>query len=252
MDASVIVLSYNYSEVIRRLLDTIPTTIGVSYELVVVDNGSLPGPVEQLRQYNEAGVIDTLVEEPVNRWFSEGNNIGVHASDSRSQYILLLNSDCEIIDPLWLRKAVEWMEGVPWCLPYTWSDKAERPHPGPRDIVSIGWSYDRQIPGYARPEGWCLLIRRDIWVDISPDFPFYYGLEEMLAGRIREGARCGVLCQYAKYIRHYEGGTEAGKRRHEIINKRKPDQAAWFAGLPPSDTLDFALGDYEHRSYIEW
>ena len=251
LEVSIVTLNYNYPEVIAKLLKSLPMTTGASYEFVVVDNGSEQSVKDYLTGFRESGVIDTLVLEPVNTWFSEGNNIGVRHSNPESKYILLLNSDTEIVHPLWLRKMIEWMEGVPKIQPYTWSNKAIQPSPGPRGIVSMGWSYDKDIPSHSRPEGWCVMFRRELWQDMSLDFPFYHGFEEMMAKVMRTGAKAGCLCQYSKYITHYEGGSRAVLRKEQIHNKRAPDMAGWFKGLQP-EALDFTLGPHEHRSYIEW
>jgi len=254
VDVSIIVLTHNYPHVFTRLLDSFSVgTTGVPYELIVVDNGSEPESVEILKQYLKAKRIHKLVLEPINHWFSEGNNIGVRHSDPRSKYILLLNSDVEILDPHWLLRLTEWMEGIPRTyLAHTWATHPTNPSLGPRDIVTMGWSYAEYVPGLARPEGWCYMIRRTWWKDISPDFPFYHGLEEMTADRLHHGAKAGVLFNYSRYVRHYEGGCESWKRKDEIINKRSPAEDKWFAGAPPVETLDFTLGPYEHQSYMEW
>ena len=83
---------------------------------------------------------------------------------------------------------------------------------------------------------------------MSPDFPFHYGFEEMVTSVIREGARCGVLFNYAPYVVHREGGS--GKST-EIVNRREPDLPAWFSGIN-IETLDFTLGEDEHDTYMEW
>lgn len=249
---SIVVLNYNYPFVISRLLVSMPITTGVTYEMVVVDNGSKPDVVELLKSFKASGSIDTLVLEPANNWFSEGNNIGVRHCNPEAEYILLLNADTEIVHPLWLSKMLEWMNGRPRVLPYTWSDKHNIPPVAKRGIVSIGWSWDSQVPGCARPEGWCLMFRGGLYQEMSPDFPFHHGVEEMIAKVIRGGARCGMLCQYSKYIYHYEGGCETHLRKNEFVNKRTPNMRKWFKDLSPCDTLDFTLGEYEHRSYLEW
>jgi glycosyltransferase involved in cell wall biosynthesis len=218
---------------------------------VVVDNGSKPESVTVLQGFRAHGMITKLILEPINHFFSEGNNIGVRHSNPESKYILLLNNDTEIFRPDWLSKMVQWMEGVPEILPYTWSDHPAEPSPSPRDIVAIGWSYDKNVPGYVRPEGWCCMIRRTFWRELSPDFPFHSGTEEMLASIMRDGGKCGSLCQYAKYIRHYEGGSRTSERQDEIINKRTADYVAWFKDTMP-ESLDFTLGPHESASYVEW
>ena len=252
---SIIILTHNYPDIIStclRTLRTVTPQTPVSYEVVLVDNGSGSGYVDLLRRFKEMGAIDTLVEEPVNHFFSEGNNIGVRHSNPGSKYILLLNSDVAFLRPDWLDKLVQWMEGLPDTLrPSVWGLQPAKPSPGPRDIVSIGWSYDADIPSKVRPEGWCCMFRRRWWADISADFPYYYGFEEMVAGRIRAGANCGVLSQYSPFLVHREQGSRASQRAYQIVNKRTPDMKAWFSGLNV-EPLDFTLGEEEHSSYLWW
>lgn len=246
---SIVILNYNHPEIIDICLRTLPITDEIPYEVVVVDNGSEPETVEALKQHKEEGRINKLVLEPVNHFFSEGNNIGVRHTNSFSKYILLLNSDVAFRRPDWLKKQVGWMEGTTKSWPTVWGVLSPTyPEPGTRDIVSIGWSHDANIDGNARPEGWCCMIRRSWWRDLSPDLPFHGGFEEAIAQSIREGARAGVLCMYGEYLVHREGGS--GKA-NVIQNRREPDFAAWFSGLK-IETLDFRLGENEHDTYMEW
>ena len=247
---SIVILNCNYPEMITNCLNTLAQTEGVEYETVVVDNGSEPATVEVLKQLQAQGKITTLVLEPTNRFFSGGNNIGVKHTNPASTYILLLNNDVAFLRPDWLTKMIAWMEGVPEYKPTIWGFHPTEPSPGPRDIVSIGWSYDENLPSRARPEGWCVLIRRSFWVDLSTDFAFHYGWEEAAAKMIRNGAKAGVLFNYAPYLVHREGGsrwTTTGR----INDKRQPDVKRWFAGLA-TESLDFTLGKLEHETYISW
>lgn len=248
---SIVILNYNTPEVITKCLRTLQLTEGIPYEVVVVDNGSTqPGTVQQLGAFKEQGLIDTLVLESVNNYFSEGNNIGYRHTHPESEYILLLNSDVAFLRGDWLTKLVGWAEGTTQYRPAVWDFKPTQPSPGPRDIVSAGWSHDINVtPGHARPEGFCLLIRRSVWQDMSPDFPWHYGIDEMIGKCVRAGARCGVLFNYAPYFVHREGGS--GKNHIEIRNTREPDIAAWLSGLE-IETLDFTLGPDEHDSYLCW
>lgn len=252
---SIIILSYNHPEVIDVCLRTLMQTEG-SYEVVVVDNGSDDATIAALAEHLEAGRINTLVLEPVNHMFSEGNNIGVRRSDPDSEFILLLNSDVGFLRPDWLSKLIGWAEGTTVATPTIWASHPTIASPGPRDIVSCGWSHDSNVDGHARPEGWCCLIRREWWREMSPDFPFLYGFEEAIMQSVREGAKMGVLWNYAKYMIHREGGS--GKSQ-PIQNTREPDLEAWFKGLEV-ETLDFTLdcwsgacgGPLEHQSYMNW
>jgi hypothetical protein len=74
----------------------------------------------------------------------------------------------------------------------------------------------------------------------------------MIAGAMRDGAKAGSLCQYSMYMYHHEGGCETWKIANQIVNKRTPNEAEWFRGVPAPETLDFTLGPDEHESYMEW
>lgn len=250
MKVSIVILNYFHPEIIEICLRTLRITEEVEYEVIVVDNGSDPTTISQLETFKKEGLIDKLILSPVNTYFSEGNNIGVANADPTSEYILLLNSDVGFIRPDWLTKAFAWMDGTIKYEPTVWHLHPTQPKAGPRDIISIGWSHDAAVlPSRARPEGWCCLIRKSVWRDMSLDFPYYYGFEEMIANTVRDGAKIGVLCNYAKYLVHAEQGS--GNAKIPAVNKRTPNIPGWFSGLD-IETLDFTLGPNEHQSYLQW
>ncbi len=247
---SIIILNFNYPHNITRLLPTLQKTSGVTYETVVVDNGSEPDVVKLLEGYRDQGLIDTLVLEPINNHFSEGNNIGVRHSDPSSEFVLLLNNDTEILRPDWLERMVEWAEGVPEVFfPYAWTSRPTRPTSKRRGIVSIDWCWTAAIQGNVSPDGWCCLIRRPAWREMDTDFPMACGILKMLASAVRDGHACGVLCQYGKYIKHYGQGSTPPSFREPM--RGKPDIEGWWAGLE-CESLDFTLGPHETESFMSW
>lgn len=252
MLVSIVIVNYNHPECIDICTHSLKLTTGISYEVVVVDNGSGPETLAKLQELKDGGFIDTLVLNAENHMFSEGNNIGVRHASPESEYVLLLNSDVGIIRGDWLEKMIAWMEGTAKYEPNIWGLKPTVVQPGPFDIISFGWSHDANIlPGLCRPEGFCCMFRKTKWRDMSPDFPYYYGFEEMVGNVVRDGARCGVLWNYAKYFIHREQGSGGKGIANQIVNRRTPDIGGWFAGLN-IETLDFTLGVDEHSSYLEW
>lgn len=250
-EVSIIILSYYSPEVTDICLRQLQKlTIG-SYEVVVVDNSSGdPETVAALEQHRDEGRIDTLVLNNENTWFSKGNNIGTMHADPGSTYFLYLNSDVAVIHPEWLIKTLDWMEGRAKHWPTIWGLNPTVPLDEPKDILSVGWSHDATIlPGMVRPEGWCLMIRRTWWRSFDENFPHCNGWEHTASQMIRDGARCGVLSNYSKYMVHLEGGSRGS--REEIVNIGAPDMGGWFSGLPV-ESLDFTLGPNEHRSYLDW
>lgn len=257
---SIVILNYFHPEIIDVCLRSLQITDYDSFEVIVVDNGSDEATIAELEKHKAEGRIDTLVLAGVNHMFSEGNNIGFRNSDPGSKYILLLNSDVGVIRPDWLTKQVAWMEGTIETKPSIWGLRPTVVEPGPRDIISFGFAWDTNVlPSMMRPEGFCCLIRRSVWVDLSPDIPWHGGFEEAMAIAIRNGAKCGVLSQYPPYLVHREGGSAPGTWTcgpveappTNYTNIRQPDIATWFAGLN-IETLDFTLGPNEHLSYLLW
>lgn len=88
---SVIILSYNTKDLTVQTLDSVKESLSktphLSYEIIVIDNGSSDGSVDTLKKYKGIHFID----HKENVGFGSANNIGVkHAT---GEYILLLNSD---------------------------------------------------------------------------------------------------------------------------------------------------------------
>lgn len=88
-DISIVTINYNGFADTCELIESIRDKIrSVTYELIVVDNGSSGDEGLALQaKYPEA----RLILSPVNRGFSGGNNLGIE--QARGKYILLLNND---------------------------------------------------------------------------------------------------------------------------------------------------------------
>jgi GT2 family glycosyltransferase len=250
-DVSIIILSYHHPEIIDVCLRQLEKhTYNVTYEVVVVDNGSGADTIAALQQHKAEGRIDTLVLNGFNGFFSQGNNIGVAHTDLSSKYLLFMNSDVAPINDWWLVRMLEWIEGEAQHWPTVWGLKPQVPADQPLDILSYGWRHDANIqPGRACPEGFCMLWRRETWRPFDENFPFHHGWEHTASECIRDGARCGVLFNYAPYIVHREQGS--GQPIEELVNTGVPDHNVWLSGLP-IQTLDFYLGPDEHSSYLSW
>ena len=97
---SVIILNWNKSNLTIECIETVRrNTRTVSYEIIVVDNGSSPNDLEALTKGLGNARLIALSE---NMFFGEGNNIG--AEIARGEFLLLLNNDafvsCDCIDHL--------------------------------------------------------------------------------------------------------------------------------------------------------
>lgn len=90
---SVVIVNWNTRDLLQRALGSLYSeSEGVSFETIVVDNGSNDGSGELIRK--EWPTVN-LVSLPVNRGFAVANNIGF--ARSRGEYVLLLNSDTVVL-----------------------------------------------------------------------------------------------------------------------------------------------------------
>jgi GT2 family glycosyltransferase len=89
---SIIIVSYNSLNFLKDCLDSINNNEpSVSFEITVVDNASSDGTVEAMRKdYPHL----KLIENERNEGFAAANNKAIKSSNS--EYILLINSDCQV------------------------------------------------------------------------------------------------------------------------------------------------------------
>ena len=94
MDVSVIILNYNtFDYTCQCIQSVIDKTIGVSYEIILVDNASKECDSEL---FKVKFPFIKLIKSDVNLGFSKGCNLGI--SKSVGNYVLLLNSDTKLLN----------------------------------------------------------------------------------------------------------------------------------------------------------
>ncbi len=94
MQLSIIIINYNTFQLTVNCIRSVREKLeGLEYEIVLVDNASAEhNPDEFLQECT--GIV--LVKSATNTGFAGGNNLGI--AHSRGEYILLLNSDTELIN----------------------------------------------------------------------------------------------------------------------------------------------------------
>lgn len=96
ISVSIVIVYFNRIDVIHHTLPPILEVLRKhSAELIIVDNGSLDGSVEAIKEYALNNPDVRCIFNPVNYGVSEGRNIGWRAS--RGEFILSLDDDI-IID----------------------------------------------------------------------------------------------------------------------------------------------------------
>ncbi|MGC8997699.1 MAG: glycosyltransferase family 2 protein [Fervidicoccaceae archaeon] len=116
---SLIWLNYNSKKIIDIVLESLESVVSMDYpsekyELIVVDNGSVDGSFESIKNFldKKSGFRKKIIKLDKNLGFTGGNNKGYRARDGDSKYVLLLNNDA-IIREGGLKSLVEYAENMP-------------------------------------------------------------------------------------------------------------------------------------------
>jgi len=104
---SIIILNWNGLKYTIECLESLKKITYPNYEVIVVDNGSKGNDADVLEEkYKD--YID-LIRNKENLGFAKGNNVAIRKvmEEGKSEYVLLLNNDTEIIQRDWLDKLVK-------------------------------------------------------------------------------------------------------------------------------------------------
>jgi GT2 family glycosyltransferase len=229
---SVVIVNWNRRELLRACLESLKRQSGVSFETLVVDNGSSDGSADMAEHEFGAQVI----RNRENRGFCAANNQGIHAA--RGEFIALLNNDAEA-EPGWL--AALWRAcmrapdiGMAASKVLEWEDPRRIDKAG-HLIFPDGQNRGRGTGALDRgqfdreeevlwPDGCAALYRRsmlDAVGGFDEDF-FAYGDDAELGLRARiAGWRC--IYSPEAVVRHHRGAT-LGKDsawRLELIERNR-------------------------------
>jgi len=229
---SIIILNWNRTALMRECLEHVRKhTTGISYEIVVIDNGSEQAEVEQLRHI--CGEHDArLIELNRNLYCGEANNIGAEAA--HGEILLLLNNDVTVgpgyVQPLLqtLREAYcagavgpkfvypngQLQEAGAYIRPDGWTIQYGKTSPPAEAITAKG----SHIVDYCSAA--CLLIRRDVFLragGFDPLFDPAYFEDADLMLRLRSSGLFTYLCADVAVV-HHENATSREVWDQEGLN----------------------------------
>jgi len=107
----IIIPTFNQGDILRTCIESITTkTTYKTYQIMVVDNASQDKKTLQyLDEIRAAGIrVERIPNGPEGFSFSRVNNMAVGRSDA--EYILFLNNDTEVIEPLWLSRMMGYLQ----------------------------------------------------------------------------------------------------------------------------------------------
>ncbi len=253
MDLSVVIVSWNVHDLLRRCLHSVlrspgfrlgadtsadePSPARRRLEIVVVDNGSSDGSPEMVRA--EFPQVRLLTNEE-NRGFTAANNQGLGLA--RGRWLLLLNPDAEVVGGA-LSAMVEYLEGHPRVgalgpqlrYPDGSLQSSRRRFPTfatglvESTVIQEWWVdngllrryYMADTPDQAvQPVDWvvgaCLLLRREAYEEVGGlDEGFFMYSEEMDWCRRCKSAGWDVVYLPSATVIHHEG-----KSSEQVVPER--------------------------------
>jgi GT2 family glycosyltransferase len=92
---SIIIVNYNTKDLTKKSIQSVlDKTEGIEYEIIIVDNDSQDGSLEDLKKNFQNKI--TIIQSKKNLGFGRANNLGIKYATGK--YIFLLNSDTELIN----------------------------------------------------------------------------------------------------------------------------------------------------------
>ncbi len=240
-DVTVVMLTYNRWDLTREALRLVAEVTGPRYEVVIVDNASTDGTLDELDRVSGARIL----RNPRNLGFGPANNQG--AAMARGRYLLLLNSDAWV-RPGWLEPLIDVADADPGVAAV--APKLLYPDGRLQEAGSIVWR-DARVRQYGdgdvpnRPEynfrrtvdyasAACLLVRRSAFLAVGgfdPKFAPVYCEDVDLCLAFAAGPG-RVVYQPRSVVEHVRGASSTGSVPGTRIERnRRLLRARWRSVL---------------------
>lgn len=219
---AVIIINYNGLRWLSRCLSSVLDTEYPNYEVYLIDNGSVDGSVEYVHEkYPRVKVI----QNARNLGFAEACNRGI--SQIGAEYVVLLNNDTEVLDPLWLDHLVRVANEEPNVAAVATKMVSMEDHRLLESVGIMGVRFWRgfadigkgeadagQYPRSFEPFGFCggaALLRREAFLTAGEfDEQFFLYTEDVdLSWRLRLLGWKIAYCPDAR-VAHERGGSSGG------------------------------------------
>jgi N-acetylglucosaminyl-diphospho-decaprenol L-rhamnosyltransferase len=229
MDLSIVIVSYNTSDLIGACLASVTVADDISKEVFVVDNASTDGSAAFIR--NNFPSIN-LIANTENRGFAGANNQVLQ--QCRGRYIFFLNPDTEVISGAF-REAISYMD----AMPHVGLAGTRLINPDGTLHESVSYKYpgqryaDRELSSLrgsiACVQGSSMIVRSDVMKTVGgfdEDF-FLYGEDQDLCLRIRKSEfEIGYIESAA--VVHLGGQSERQTPLSEIWQKKTSAELLFY------------------------
>lgn len=214
---SIVIVSYNCLDILKRCLDSIFqfNDIGEELEVIVVDNSDNFETVECLK----VTYRDVVCIKNINRGFGEANNVG--AKVASGEYLLFLNPDTLIISPFFSRILKEFEIKKRLCFGVQLLDKKQNRTTSFGLIHPLGFKgvflgklfqfFNIFVPSKMFISGADIFIKKQLFFDINmfDESVFMYFEESDLFIRLLSKKIKGSFLKKYKIV-HLEGGASSG------------------------------------------
>jgi len=235
MDLSIIIVSYNTSQITKECIESIILSLQGSetkYEIIVIDNDSSDDSIEQLKILNSKYKQIQLIENDKNIGFGSANNLGV--KKSKGEYILLLNSDTVVLNSA-VEKLLEFAKANSQAhfVGGKLLNTNRTPQPSTAPFYSLPvvfaalflkgdyWGLTRSSPVKTRRVGWvsgaCILTKKNYFEKLGgfDEDVFLYMEEVDLLYRAKQAGFNTYFFPEAQFI--HVGFASSGSRSKPII-----------------------------------
>lgn len=228
IDVSIIFVNYNTTELLKECLESVKEqTVGVNYEVIIVDNDSNAENKEGLKELSD---VYKVVLSDENLGFGRANNLG--ATYASGKYLFLLNTDTVLVNNA-IKILFDYIESNSECgvaganmldrdhnLTYSYSRLLPSIKTMIRDeILPSKFSYYRNIDSFTYNKtdtplevgfiiGAAFMISKELFNKVGgfdKDF-FMYCEETELCARIKKAGYKMINVPDARII-HYEGAS---------------------------------------------
>lgn len=266
VDISIIIPTFNKWEYTEKCLNSISETCdSVSYEIIVVDNGSTDGTRERLRKLREGNSNLIVIKNSENLGYAKANNIG--AQKSSGKYLVFLNNDT-VAYPGWIEAGVKRLESsldvgivgakllypdrtIQHCgITFIPSDYSEIPIWPAHKFRSVNENDKNVIEANTQiaVTGACMFIRKELFIQLR-GFDESYGMYFEDIDLCFKASQAGKQIYYEPtcVLIHYEG--KSGVNRSEIDRQNISSSKIFYAKW--KNTID-KLARKELDSEVVW